>query len=85
MPVPLVATGPNSNSQAQIQAITDAIIELQQPGAPTQFAAVATKAALPAAKSWPNCAIICTEINSLVCSTLVSGTWTWLRANGAAL
>jgi hypothetical protein len=68
-----------------LQAFYDAISELQNPGSPTQLASVDTKAHLPPAADWPNGAIICAEINSIVCSTQVAGAWTWLRADGAAL
>ena len=63
----------------------DAIRSLQQPGAPVRLPNIDLKANLPAASTYRECAAICDEINSVVVSTLVAGTWTWTRADGGSL
>lgn len=91
MAVTLIPPGPNANPQAVLKALYDAVSELQNPGAPVQLASVDLKVAsppqtgLPPAANWPNGAIICAEINSVVVSTLVTGAYAWLRADGSAL
>lgn len=85
----LIPPGPGITGPAQsvLQSFYDALSSLLNPGAPTQFAHVATKAALirldPAAN--PGGVLICDEINCLVHSTKVSGAYVWLRADGSAL
>lgn len=71
-----------------LQSFYDAISDLQNPGAPSQLAHIDTKAHLVArypAASYQGGVLICDDINSIVHSTKVTGTWTWLRANGSAL
>jgi len=66
-----------------------ALRELLTPTQPRTLASVDLKSDLSVAgytaPEWPNGHIICAEINSIVVSTLVAGTWTWLRADGGAL
>lgn len=85
MAVPLITPGPNANPQAVLKALFDAVTELQNPGAPTTIASVPLIANLPPAADWPLGVIGCDEINSIVVSTLVTGAYAWLRANGDAL
>lgn len=81
----LVPPGPGANTGAVLQSFYDAISDLQNPGQPVTFAHVALKANLPHADQWPDCGIVCDEINSLVISTKVTGAYVWLRADGSAL
>lgn len=71
-----------------LQDYFEAISQLQNPGAPVQLPVIATEADLlsqaPAA-SYPNTAIVVTDLNCIAVSTNVAGTWTWLRADGSAL
>lgn len=87
MAVQLIPPGAGANVQAVLQSFYDALADLQNPDAPTQLASVALKTDLTRypASDWPNCAILCAEINALCCSTLVTGAWTWLRSDGSAL
>jgi hypothetical protein len=74
--------------QQVVQSLFDAVQQLQNPDQPSVLASIDTKASLLAtapAASWPNAAIVCAEINSIAISTLVSGVWTWRRADGSAL
>jgi hypothetical protein len=70
---------------ATLRSLYDAVSQLQQPGSPVSLASVALKADLPPAADWPETAILCSEINSIVCSTLSAGSYAWLRADGSAL
>jgi hypothetical protein len=81
----LIPPGPGANVNAVLQSFYDAMSDLQNPGQPVTFAHVALKADLPKAAAWPECGIICDEINSLVVSTKVTGAYAWLRADGSAL
>lgn len=75
---------PNSLSVI-LQSMQDAITALQRPGSPQLMAHVALKTDLPAASLYPECGVICDEINSLVVSTLVTGAYAWKRADGSAV
>lgn len=68
-----------------LQGYYEALTQLQNPGAPVQLPEVALEADLPAAADHPNTAIVVTEHNCIAVSTDVTGTWTWLRADGTAL
>lgn len=85
--VPLIPPGPGANQDAVLQALYDAVSDLQNPGGPQQLAHVDTKANL--AKFPPDeyrgGYLICDEINSAVHSTAVAGVYTWLRIDGSAL
>jgi hypothetical protein len=65
--------------------VAEALQELQVPTKPQLLAHVALKADLPAAAAYPERAIICDEINSVVVSTLVTGSYAWKRADGGGL
>lgn len=60
------------------------LLELEQPTKPVTFPSC-TNANLPPAASWPLGGIIVTDKNCLAISTLVTGVWTWLRADGSAI
>lgn len=79
--------GPDTPDWASIilMSMQDAISALQTPGAPQRMAQFKLKTNLPPAASYKECVAICDEINSVVVSTSVAGTYTWLRANGSAL
>lgn len=68
-----------------LRPLVEAVTQLQVPDHPSRLVNIATKAALPAADSWRECAAICDEINAVVVSTAVAGVYTWLRADGGAL
>lgn len=68
-----------------LQGYYEALMLLQNPGAPTQQAEVAAATDLPPAADYPNTTIIVTDKNTAAISTNVAGTWTWLRADGSAL
>lgn len=91
MPAPIIPVSgaiKDVPTRAVLKSHEDALGSLRQPGAPVQMPVIDTKADLLAqapAANWQNCAIICTEINALCISTDVSGTWTWLRADGSAM
>lgn len=87
MAVSLTPVGPGlPTAVAQVlKSHEDAIRALQQPGYPTALHHIDTKANLPTASDWPACVAICDEINSIVVSTLVAGSYAWLRADGSAL
>lgn len=67
------------------RSLLDAIAELQLPTKPQRLGRVLLKTDLPDAALWPECAILCDEINSVVVSTLVTGSYAWKRADGSAL
>lgn len=91
MSVALIPVGPEIKDPlvaAILKSHEDAIRAIQQPGSPVVLPHIDTKANLAAKAppaNWKECAIICDEINSVVISTAVAGTYTWLRANGGAL
>jgi hypothetical protein len=71
-----------------LNSFYEAIRDLRTPGGPSQLVHVDTKANLTGrfpADQYPGGVVICDEINSIVHSTLVSGTWAWKRADGGAL
>jgi hypothetical protein len=70
---------------ALLKEMQDAIRALQVPGKPVLLPHVALKTDLPSAEGYPERAILCDEINSLVVSTLVSGAYAWKRADGGSL
>lgn len=80
-PVPV---GIDAKVAAFLIEMRAAVLSLQSPGQPVQSFAVA-QAQLPPAASYPNCQVLVTDKNALAVSTLVAGTWTWLRADGSAL
>lgn len=90
MAVPLVPVGPDvPDSVASIlKSHQEAILALQSPGAPTPLFSIDTAANLltqaPAA-SFPNCFAQVVDKSSIAHSVLVTGTWTWLRADGTSL
>jgi hypothetical protein len=73
------------NLRELLTEIRNAILELQNPTQPTQEFAVDAEADLPPAADYPNCRAIIDGDNTLVISTNVAGTWTWLRADGSAI
>lgn len=80
-PVPI---GLEPGLQAFLAEIRTAVVKLQEPGKPTrEFATVFGQ--LPPAADYPNCRVLVTDKNALAVSTLVAGSWTWLRADGSAL
>lgn len=80
-PVPL---GLTPDLAAFLTEVKGAVEQLQAPGQPVQeFATV--QAQLPPAANYKNCRVLVTDKNTIAISTLVSGVWTWLRSNGAAL
>lgn len=86
----LVPPGPGAPPTilACLKSLYDAVRDLQNPGQPQPLWAHPTAATLEAtapAASFPNCACVVTDISSIAASTLVAGTWTWLRADGSAL
>lgn len=83
--VPLVPPGPGATIASVVQSLYDAVSDLQNPAGPVQLAHVDLKANLPPADNYRGGVVICDEINSIVHSTLVTGAYVWLRANGAAL
>jgi len=85
--VSLVPVGPDvpGSVAAILKSHEDAIRELGQPTMPRVLANVALKTDLPPAADWPETAIICDEINSIVVSTLVTGSYAWKRADGSAV
>lgn len=79
-----VPNGLDPNLVAFLNEVSVAIGQLQNPGNPVQeFATV--QAQLPPAASYKNCRVLVTDKNTIAISTLVSGSWAWLRSNGAAL
>lgn len=90
MTVSLVPVGPgvDASISATLQSLLDAVQQLQQPDGPSVLPKIATAALLlsqaPAA-SYPDCAIQVVDKHCIALSTLVSGTWTWLRADGSSL
>jgi hypothetical protein len=88
--VQLVPVGPGipAGLAAILKSHEDALRSLMQPGSPVKLPHIDTKAHLLAQAppaNWPECGIVCDEINALCVSTQVAGTWTWLRADGSAL
>lgn len=86
MAISIQPPGPDvpESIRAVLQGYYEALMSIQQPGAPTPLAEVALEADLPPAASFPNAQIVVTEHNCTALSTDVSGTWTWLRADGSA-
>lgn len=89
MAVTLIPFGPDLPPAllSPLQALYDAVASLQNPDGPSDLAHVATLADLstyPAA-TYPGAFMICDQINSIVHSTLVTGAYAWLRADGSAL
>ena len=87
MAISILPPGPDVPEavRAVLQTYFDALQQLQSPGAPSPLAEVSLEADLPPAADYPNTQIVVTEHNCIAVSTDVSGTWTWLRADGTAL
>lgn len=89
MAVRLIPPGPGvpAGLQALLTSFYDAITDLQNPTAPVPFPSIDTKANLLLVDPsvYAKCGIVCDDINALCVSTLVAGTWIWLRADGSAL
>lgn len=81
---PVPTSGLDNDLVAFLTEVRSAVTQLQQPGQPTQEFAT-TQANLPPAENYKNCRVIVTDKNTLAISTLVSGSWTWLRADGSAI
>lgn len=80
-PVPV---GVDPKLAAFLAEVRSAITQMQNPGQPVQcFATV--QGQLPPAAGYPNCEVLVTDKNTKAISTLVSGTWTWLRSDGTAI
>lgn len=69
---------------AFLAELRSAVSQLQTPAQPVQCFAV-TQAGLPPAANYKNCEVLVTDKNTKAISTLVTGTWTWLRSNGSAI
>ena len=82
----MLVVGPDCPVEIQpmMRSVVDAIIALQQPGAPVRLASV-TFAKLPPAANWPYGHIIVSDKQSIAVSTPSGATWAWTRANGSAL
>lgn len=79
-----VPNGLDPNLVAYLNEVSVAIGQLQNPAGPVQeFATV--QAQLPPAASYKNCQVLVADKNTIAVSTLVSGSWTWLRSDGSAL
>lgn len=87
MSIQLVPVGPDiPDAIAKVlRPLVQAVAQLQVPDHPTRLANIATKALLPDADDWRECAAICDEINSVVVSTASGGVYGWTRADGSAL
>lgn len=90
MAVSLVPVGPGVPPAlvSLLKSHEDAILELQYPTQPRPLWSHPTAATLEAtapAADWPGTYALVADINSVVASTQVAGTWTWLRADGSAL
>ncbi len=79
---------PNAPEWAKsfMQDAAEAIRQLQTPQGPSKLYALSSTSlgGIPAA-SYPECAVIVTDIKSLAVSTLNAGAWAWTRADGSAL
>jgi len=87
---PLIPPGPGIPAPLQpiLNSFYAALVDLRDPGGPVHLAHVDTAANLTSrfpAVAYRGGVLICDEINSIVHSSLVSGTWTWKRADGSAL
>lgn len=89
MGVQLIPFGPSvpGGLAAPLQALYDAVSQLQNPDGPSNLAHVALLTDLDRfpADQYPGGFMICDEINSLVHSTATAGVYAWLRADGSAL
>lgn len=69
-----------------LQSHADAILALQEPGAPVTLPKIALAADLPPAADWPDTVIQAVDKNCIAVSTETSsGVWAWKRADGSAL
>lgn len=89
MGVQLIPFGPNvpGGLAAPLQALFDAVSQLQNPDGPSNLAHVAliTDLTRYPPDDYRGDFMICDEINAIVHSTAVTGTYTWLRADGSPI
>lgn len=90
MAVALVPVGPDVPEALRplLEALSDAVAALQQPGAPGVLWSHPTGATLEAtvpAADYPDTHCLVDDINSIACSTKIAGVYTWRRADGTAL
>jgi hypothetical protein len=91
MAVPIApppATGSDPDLLTVLYGYYQAILELQQPQAPTPLwshATASTLEATAAAADYPEHVCLVLDINSIAVSTKVAGSYAWRRADGTAL
>ena len=69
-----------------MQDTVEAIRQLQTPQGPSKLYALSSiDLGGIAAASYPECAVIVSDLEAIAVSTLNAGAWAWTRADGSAL